>query len=102
MSTPDPESFSLLAKVIAAGSAVLAPVGWLYTKLDKKADKHAVNNHVHELKLEQDHQRDVQAKLFDKLEEHALADSQNFARMFEKMSDNHSELLRELNRKQDR
>jgi ABC-type phosphate transport system auxiliary subunit len=102
MSTPDPESFGLLAKVIAAGTALLAPVGWIYTKLDKKADKHTVNNHVQELKLEQTHQRDIQAKLFDKLEEHAKADSENFQRMFTKMSDNHSELLRELNRKQDR
>jgi len=102
MSAPDPESFGLLAKVIAAGTAVMAPIGWLYTKLDKKADKHAVNNSIHEVKLEQTHQRDIQAKLFDKLEEHAKADSDNFQRMFTKMSDNHAELLRELNRKQDR
>lgn len=44
MSSPDPESFSLLAKVLAAGTAVAAPIGWLWTKLDKKADKHQVNN----------------------------------------------------------
>ena len=48
MSTPDPEGFSLLAKVVAAGSAILAPVGWLYSKLDKKADKAEFKEYVKE------------------------------------------------------
>ena len=35
----DPESFGLLGKVAAAATVVLAPVGWLWTQLGKKADK---------------------------------------------------------------
>lgn len=73
MSTPDPEGMSLLAKLLTAGIAILAPfaAAWRYFdgRLEKKADKHAVNNTVQEMKNELAHQRTVQAKLFDQLRE---------------------------------
>ena len=98
MSAPDPEGLSLLAKVIAAGTAVAAPIGWLWAKLDKKADK-----------AEVDRQRDNIAKIFEKMEDHAQRlsdhasrDEQLFREVLGEMGKNHSELLREMGRKQDR
>lgn len=52
MSAPDPEGMSLAAKVVAAISAVGAPIAWLYTQLGKKADKEDVKKcleHVEKL-----------------------------------------------------
>ncbi len=91
MPTPDPEGMSLLGKVIAAGTALATPIVWLWTKLDKKADK-----------VEVDRQRDNIGKLFEKLDEHAQADATSFQKMFERMSDNHAEVLRALSDKADR
>ena len=102
MSAPDPEGMSLLAKVVAAGAAVAAPIGWLWAKLDGKADKSWVQEEVREMKDEQAHQREVQAKLFDKLDEHARQDSEQFSKLMEKMGDQHAELLRALGGKADR
>ena len=85
MAAPDPESFSLLAKVVAAGGAVATPIVWLWTKLDKKADKHTVNNQLQEVKNELGVQRNHIAKIFDKLGE---AESRN--------EDRHRELLMHL------
>lgn len=102
MSAPDPEGMSLLAKVIAAGSAVAAPIGWLYSKLDKKADKNSVANSFQEIKAESAIHRAHIGKLFDKLEEHARQDSEQFNKLLEKMGDQHAELLTVLGRKQDR
>lgn len=102
MATPDPEGFSLLAKVVAAGGAVATPIVWLWTKLDKKADKHAVNDSLQEIKSESALQRSHIGKLFDKLEEHARRDEETHREMLRTMSDNHSELLREMGRKADR
>lgn len=69
MSAPDPEGFGLLAKVIAAGTALAAPVGWLYTKLDKKADKHTVNTQFQTVTNELGTLRSTQAKIFDQMRE---------------------------------
>lgn len=102
MSAPDPESFGLLAKVITAGGVVATPIVWLWTKLDKKADKHTVNNQLQEVKNEAALQRGHIAKLFDKLEEHARRDEETHREMLKTMSDNHAELLREMGRKADR
>lgn len=69
MSAPDPEGFGLLAKVLAAGTALAAPVGWLYTKLDKKADKHTVNTQFQTVTNELGTLRSTQAKIFDQMRE---------------------------------
>lgn len=47
-------------------------------------------------------QRTYIAKIFDKLEEHSERDAALFREVMGKMSDNHSEILRELGRKVDR
>jgi hypothetical protein len=65
MPTPDPEGFSLLAKVITAGGVVATPIVWLWTKLDKKADKHAVANQFQVVTNELAVQRSHIGKIFD-------------------------------------
>jgi transcriptional regulator of met regulon len=102
MSSPDPESFSLLAKVITAGGVVATPIVWLWTKLDKKADKHSVNNSIHEMKTEQVLHRTYFANVFEKMEQHARRDEELFREVLTKIGDNHSEIMRELGRKEDR
>jgi hypothetical protein len=77
MATPDPEGFSLLAKVITAGGVVATPIVWLWTKLDKKADKHAVATQLQTVTTELAVQRGHIAKIFDKLAE---AESRNEVR----------------------
>lgn len=73
MSTPDPESVGLLAKVIAAGVAVVAPIWgartWLDKRFEKKADKHVVTTEFQTVKNELGTLRATQAKIFDKLAE---------------------------------
>lgn len=88
MSAPDPEGMSLLAKVLAAAAAVVAPIwgaySWLDGKLAKKADKVEVDRH-----------RDYFVKVFEKLEEHAKRDEDNFNELKDLIHRNHVELLRE-------
>jgi hypothetical protein len=67
MATPDPEGFSLLGKVLTAGGVVATPIIWLWTKLDKKADKHTVNNQLQEVKNDIFSVKQTQAKIFDHL-----------------------------------
>lgn len=70
MATPDPEGFSLLAKVVAAGAAVVAPIGGLFLWIENRyAKKHSVNSAVNDLKMELGVQRGHIAKLFDKIAE---------------------------------
>ena len=95
MSTPDPEGFSLAAKVIAAITAVVSPfvVGysWINGRLEKKADKDEVDRH-----------RDYFAKIFDELRKHEERDADRFAELQQIISDNQADILRELGRKEDR
>lgn len=66
----DPEGIGLLAKVLGAGAAVIAPVGALWLWIDNRfAKKHAVNNAVNDLKLELGVQRGHIAKIFDQMRE---------------------------------
>lgn len=89
MAAPDPEGFSLLAKVIGAAAAIVVPLGgtykWITGSLDKKADQ-----------SEMDRQRDNISKLFDKLDEHQKSDSENFTKVMEKMSEIHVDLIERL------
>lgn len=91
MSTPDPESLGLAAKVIGVLSAIAAPVIWIHTKLEKKADKSEVELH-----------RQYFAKVFDKLEEHQRSDAENFKEITALMNEHHAEVLTALGNKVDR
>ena len=47
MSAPDPESYSLLAKVIGAAAAIVAPLGGLFVFIDGRyAKSHTVRNQL--------------------------------------------------------
>lgn len=71
MAAPDPEGVGLLAKVIAAGAAVVVPIWgartWLEKKFEKKADKHSVANQFQSVTLELTTQRGHIAKIFDQM-----------------------------------
>ena len=71
MATPDPEGFSMLTRILAAGAAVIAPVAgaykWVDYRLDKKADKEAVRAAYESLNNEMTVQRGNIGKLFDKV-----------------------------------
>ena len=86
MSAPDPESFSLLTKVIAAGTAVAAPITWLWTKLDKKADKHAVNDQFQEVKSEQALHRGYFKDVFNQMRENEQRAQDRHERLMERLT----------------
>lgn len=68
MDAPDPEGFSLLAKLIAAASAIIFPswAGWNW--LDKTyARKQAVNNEIKDVKDELGVQRGHIGKIFEQM-----------------------------------
>ena len=73
MSTPDPEGMSLLAKVLGAAAAIVVPIWGARTWLEKRfADKVKRNEFLEFLQRYEQHCRDdreIQAKLFDKLDE---------------------------------
>lgn len=81
----DPESFSLLTVLGGAAATVATPIVWLWQKLDKKADKHAVNNQMQEVKTEFALHRSYFAKCFDQMRE-----------MDQKAADRHAELLEKI------
>lgn len=85
MSAPDPEGFSLLAKLLAAGAAAGSPIIWLWTKLDKKADKLTVGNTFQEVKGELSMQRAHIGKIFDQMRD-----------METRAADRHAELLEKI------
>ena len=86
MSTSDPEGMSLLAKVIAAGVAVAAPIVWLWAKLDGKADKQTVKESFDridaELTLHRGHFDDV----FNQIRESDQRAQDRHERIMERLS----------------
>lgn len=103
MASPDPEGMKQLGTVIGAAAAVFGPVGGLWIWIDSRfAKKQSVKEQILDVKNEQAFQRNIHAKLFDKLEEHTKQDAVNFQRVIEKMGDNHAEVMAALGRKEDR
>ena len=87
MATPDPEGFSLLAKVIAAGGAVATPVVWLWTKLDKKADKHAVANSFQKVENELAVHRGYFKDVFNQMRENEQRAQDRHERLMERINE---------------
>lgn len=89
MPSPDPEGFSLLSKVVAAGAVVVAPVfgvyKWIDSRFDKKADKDTVKEAFEKVDAELTIQRGHIGKIFDQMRE-----GEKDAR------DRHEELLKAL------
>ena len=91
MSAPDPEGISLLAKVVAAGAAVIAPLWgawtWLDKRLEKKADKVEVEATAIEFREEFKTHRSYFAKVFDQMRENEQRAQDRHERLMEKMAD---------------
>lgn len=70
---PDPENMSLLAKVITAGSAVVVPIwiarSWLENRFAKKVGKDDFAEFTKRFDEHCAHDREIQGKLFDKIDE---------------------------------
>jgi hypothetical protein len=73
MSSPDPESYGLLGKLIAAGSAIVLPVlgikSWADRQLEKKVSKDDFKGFLERFDEHCRNDREVQAKLFDRVDE---------------------------------
>lgn len=79
-------------KWIAGGAVSLvgSVIGaWKYidTRLEKKADKHTVNNQFHAINNELTHQRGTQAKLFDQMRENEQRAQDRHERLMERLSE---------------
>lgn len=73
MAAPDPEGYGLLAKVIAAGAAVVVPIWgvrtWIENRFAKKVEKDDFKEFLKRFDAHCEHDTQVQAKLFDKVDE---------------------------------
>ena len=87
MAAPDPESFGLLGKVIGAFAVVAAPVGWLWTKLDKKADKHAVANSFQKVENEMAVHRGYFKDVFNQMRENEQRAQDRHERLMERINE---------------
>jgi hypothetical protein len=85
MSAPDPESFSLAGKVVAALTVVGAPIGWLWTKLDGKLSKGDFKEFCKRFDTHCENDREVQAKLFDQVRENEQRAQDRYERLMERL-----------------
>jgi hypothetical protein len=90
MSTPDPESMGLAAKVVGALAAVGTPIwlarNWLEARFSKKADKE-------ECEEDRDRfQRHIE-KLFDNAEKDRAITRELCDRLQQRMDDNHRQVV---------
>lgn len=85
----DPEGFSILSKVLAAGTAIAVPVGVVYrivsSALNKKANKEEVEKQFHALNAEMSTQRGNIGKLFDQLRQNEQRAQDRHERLMEKI-----------------
>ena len=73
MSAPDPEGMGLLSKVLAAGTAIVAPIWiartWLDARFGKKMDKDDFKEFYQRFDQHCRDDRETQAKLFDRIDD---------------------------------
>jgi hypothetical protein len=102
VAAPDPEGFSVLAKVTAAAVAIIGPVWGARTWLDKRFEKKADKDDLEEAKRDIDSRKRIEEKLFDAIKDHSQRDEELFRQLAEKMGDYHADVLRALGDKADR
>ena len=88
MSAPDPEGFSILSKVLAAGAVLAGPVYGFIKLYNAKADKQEVKDAFEKVDAELTILRGTQAKIFDK-----ISDNEKAAR------DRHDEMMKAVYQK---
>lgn len=90
MASPDPEGFSLLAKVLGALAAIAVPLGgawkWLDGRFDKKVDKHSYRNDLARVETEQTLHRTYFSKIFDQMRENEQRAQDRHERLMERVS----------------
>jgi len=86
VASPDPEGFSLLTKVLAAGTAIVAPLYGFWKLLDRKANKKDVESEFGEVRAELQHQRGVIAKVFDHIRENEQRAQDRHERLMERLT----------------
>ena len=90
MSAPDPEGMSLLAKVIAAGTAVVAPIWggmkWLDGRFDKKADRDDMDSAIGKIDHEFEIHRGYFAKVFDQMRDSEQRAQDRHERLMERLT----------------
>lgn len=85
MSAPDPESYGLLAKVVAAGTVIAAPIGWLWTKLDSKVSKGEFKEFCDRVDDHIKRDQEIQGKLFDQMRENEQRAQDRYERLMERL-----------------
>lgn len=86
MDSPNPEDLTLLAKVVAAASAVIVPswAGWNW--FDKRfARKQAVNSQFQVMSGQIETLRSTQAKIFDQIRENEQRAQDRHERILERL-----------------
>lgn len=91
MATPDPEGFSLLAKLAGAIAAIGLPVGgvykWADSKLEKKADKELVEGIRESFETHRKEDRENFIKLFENADEDRTMVREGFAQVLKELRD---------------
>lgn len=86
MATPDPEGVSLLAKVVAAGAAIIAPIGGAIVWIENRyAHKHSVAGQFQAVTSELATQRGHIAKVFDQIRENEQRAQDRHERLMDKL-----------------
>lgn len=94
--SPDPEAWSFLGKLLAAitlvGTAVVTPLWlgreWVEKRLGEKADKRGVDEQFREVIAELEHQRGSLIKLSDQARENEQRAQDRHERLIERLRSN--------------
>ena len=90
MSAPDPEGMSLLAKLMAAAAAVIAPIWglqkWLDSRFDRKADKHNVATQFQRVENELGIQRSYFKDVFNQIRDNEQRAQDRHERLMERLT----------------
>lgn len=89
MAAPTPEDADLLAKIVGAFVAIVAPLWgclkYLDTRFEKKADKEVMNASLTDITEELSTQRSNIAKLFDQIRDNEHRAQDRHERLMEKL-----------------
>ena len=81
----DPDSIGLIAKIGGALAAAAAPIVWVHRKLEKKADKVDLQEHMKDVKSEFMLHRTYFAKVFDQMRDNEQRAQDRHERIMDRM-----------------
>lgn len=88
----------LAGTLVSMVAALFGYHKYMEAKLDKKADKHTVNNQLQKLEGEQTLQRGHIAKLFDQMREDRTAAEQQMRENEQRAQDRHERLMERISK----